>query len=377
MKKVTILALHLGYGGIEKYISSLCKMLEDAFEIEVISTYKVLDKPVFDFSDKIKITYLINDKPYKEELKKAIKSKNIILTIKYLIKNFKILLLKTLKNIKAIKNINSGFIITTRDFHNKLVGKYAKKGIITIATEHNHHNNDYKYINNVINSLHNINYFVVVSKDLEKYYRDKISNTKCVYIPNVIDKIYKKPKYNTNHNIISIGRLSKEKGFDDLIDVVNIISKKIPDIKLDLIGDGNLKEELKRKISSLNLENNIKIHGYLEHKQIEKIITKDSLYVMSSLTESFGLVLIEAMSYGVPCVAFDSAQGAKEVIKNKKLLVKNRNKEAMAKLIIDLLTDENKLKSYGEECYKNCQEYLIENVKETWLNLLNGNIDNR
>ena len=65
MKKITILSLHLGIGGIEKYISSLCKMLENDFEIEIISTYKVLDKPVFDFSDKLKITYLINDRPYR------------------------------------------------------------------------------------------------------------------------------------------------------------------------------------------------------------------------------------------------------------------------------------------------------------------------
>ena len=44
--------------------------------------------------------------------------------------------------IEAIKKIDSDYIITTRDFHNELVGKYAKEGIIKIATEHNHHNND-------------------------------------------------------------------------------------------------------------------------------------------------------------------------------------------------------------------------------------------
>ena len=52
--KVTILALHLGTGGVEKYLSSLCKMLENNYEIELISTYKMSDKPAFDFSEKIK-----------------------------------------------------------------------------------------------------------------------------------------------------------------------------------------------------------------------------------------------------------------------------------------------------------------------------------
>ena len=53
MKKITILALHLGFGGVEKYISSLCKMLEEDYQIEIISTYKVSDKPAFNFSNKI------------------------------------------------------------------------------------------------------------------------------------------------------------------------------------------------------------------------------------------------------------------------------------------------------------------------------------
>ena len=207
MKKITILALHLNFGGVEKYISSLCKMLEEDYQIEIISTYKVLDKPAFNFSDKIKIKYLINDKPYKQEFKDSIKNKKIIPTIKYLFKNIYILMLKNIKNISAIKNIDSDIIITTRSFHNKLVWKYAKKNIVKIATEHNYHNNNNKYINNLVKSLKNLDYLIVVSKELQKFYQDKIGNTKCIYIPNVIDNIYDKPKFNTNHNLISVGRL--------------------------------------------------------------------------------------------------------------------------------------------------------------------------
>ena len=48
---------------------------------------------------------------------------------------------------------------------------------------------------------------------------------------------------------------------------------------------------------------------------------------MTSITESFGYGLIEAMSYEIPCIAFDSASGARQVIENKELLIKNRNKE--------------------------------------------------
>ncbi len=373
MKKITILCLHLGVGGIEKYISSLSKMLEQNYKIEIISTYKMLDKPAFDFSDKVKIKYLINDRPYKEELKDSIKKLKLISIVKYLFKNAKLLMLKYSENIKIIKSINSDYIITTRDFHNKLVGKYAKDKIIKIATEHNHHNNNSRYIKKVVTSLKNIDYFVVVSEDLKEFYENKIGDTKCLYIPNVIDNIYDKPKYNTNYNLVSVGRFSKEKAFEDLIEVIGIVKKDIPNIHLNLVGDGKLKNDITNKIESLDLKGNIKLCGYLSQSEIKKVMLDSSLYVMTSLTESFGLVLIEANSYGIPCIAFDSASGAKQIIENKELLISNRDKEKMAKLIVKLLKDKDKLQAYGKEAYNNCQKYLLVNVKKKWLDLLSNN----
>ena len=143
--KITILALHLGTGGVEKYLSSLCKMLENNYEVEIISTYKLNEKPAFDFSNKIKITYLINEGPYREELKKSIKKLNVINIFKYLFKNIKILLLKYIRNIESIKKIDSKYVITTRVFHNKFVNKYLKDNkYVKIATEHNYPTDKYK-----------------------------------------------------------------------------------------------------------------------------------------------------------------------------------------------------------------------------------------
>ena len=370
MKKITILALHLGFGGIEKYISSLCKMLEENYEIEIISTYKVLDKPAFEFSEKVNIQYLINDKPYKKEMKDAFNEKRVLKGTNYFIKNLVLLNRRKKSNIKAIKNIDSDIIITTRDFHNRLVGKYAKKNIKKIATEHNYHNNDNKYIIKLVNSIRNFDYFVVVSNELKYFYKDKIGNTKCIFIPNVIDKVYDDPKYNKNHNLVSVGRLSSEKGFLDLLDIIKIVAKTIPDVRLDLIGDGEQKEILENKINFLDLKKNVIMHGFLNQDQIEKIIVNDSIYVMASFTESFGLVLIEAMSYGLPCVAFDTASGAREIITNKDFLIKDRNNDEFAKFIIELFKNPSNIEKQGKANYYYCRKYLLRNVKAEWQKLL-------
>lgn len=370
-KEITILALHLGYGGIEQYINSLSNMLIDDYDINIISTYKLSTKPAFNFNDKIKITYLMNIGPNKEELKETIKTKNIIKIIKESIKSIKILYLKKVLNIKAIKNINSKYIITTRDFHNSLVGKYAKKEIIKIATEHNYHNNDKKYVRKVVSSVKNFNYFVLVSKTLKEFYKERVKGPKCVYIPNIIDNLPDKKSNLDKNNLISIGRLEKVKGFDDLIDIVRLIKKDMPNIKLYLLGDGSERNNLETTIKNNNLEKNIILTGFLSKKDMAEYLQKSKLYIMTSHSESFGLVLIEAMSFGIPCIAFDSADGAKELLKNDVgILIENRDKEKMAKTIIELLNNQNKIKKLSEISYKYIKNYLPNNIKNKWLDIL-------
>jgi len=368
--EITILALHLNYGGVEQYISSLCKMLEKKYKINIVATYKILDKPAFYFSDKINITYLIEDKPNKEEFKLAIENKNVINIFKEGLKSIKILLLRKIKNIEAIGNIDSKYIITTRYFHNNLVGNYANKNTIKIATEHNYHNNNSKYIKKVISSVNNFDYFVLVSNNLKEFYENKVK-CKCLFIPNVIESLPNKFTSLNENNIINIGRLEQEKGQSDLIDIVYELKKEIKDLKLYLIGDGSLRKVLEKKAKSLNLEDTVIFTGFISKEEMEKYLIKSKLFIMTSFTESFGIVLLEAMSYKVPCIAYDSADGAKELLfGNNGILIKDRNKKEMINTVKKLLNDKKELEKISLLSYNHCKEYLISNVENKWLDLL-------
>ena len=365
--KVTILALHLGYGGIEKYLSSLCHMI-DNYDIDIISTYRVLDKPVFDYG-KANISYLMDIKPNKNEFKRALNSKNPISIIKEGVKSLVILYKKKALNVEAIQNINSKYIITTRDFHNELVGSYADKRIIKIATEHNYHNDDEDYIEKVVNSVYNTNYFVLVSENLKDFYKSK-TKAKCVYIPNCIDEIPSKSTCKDN-NLVSVGRLSKEKAQEDLIDVLKLIAKEYKDIKLYLVGDGEEKENLVQKVKKEGLDKNVVFTGFLNRKELDKVMHDSRIFVTTSLTESFGLAEIEAQSYNIPVVAFDSADGLVTLLKDDAgVLIKKRSKKEMANAIMKLLEDDKYYKSIANKGLENAKKYDIKNVKKMWNDLL-------
>lgn len=376
MKKIVILALHLGTGGIENAISSISNILCEKYEVKVISTYKLQEQPAFDLNPKIKIEYLIEDSPNKQEFIRAIKSINVFSIIKQSLKSLKILYLKKHCMIKAIKNIDADIIMSTRDIHNKWLGKYGKKDIIKIASEHNHHNNNKRYIDKILKSVKNIDYFMPTSEELSNYYKEKLKETKTKvkfirnsisYYPEIISNLDKK-------NVLSVGRLSPEKGYLDLIEIFKEVVKVYPDWNLEIVGDGPQYEELKKKIQDNNLQDYIKLLGFKNKKELEEIELNSSIYVMTSYTESFGLVLIEAESYGLPIVAFDSAQGAHEIVINGKsgYFIKDRDKSAMADKIIKLIESKELREKLGQEGRRLSKKYKKEEVAELWYSFIDS-----
>lgn len=377
MKKITILALHLGYGGIEKSIASLANILIEKYDVEIISTYKILENPAFKINDKVKIKYLIeNVKPNKEKWKRTIKSKRLFAFLKESIKSLYCLFLRRTRTINAIKQIDSDVIISTRTLFNNWTGKYASKTIKKVAWEHNHHHGNVKYAKKVVISCKNMDKLVLVSKSLKKFYekelKEKNYQCKTRYIPNVIEYLPKELASLKEKKLISIGRFSREKGFPDLIEVFKIVHEEDKNIKLDLIGDGAQRNMIVDKIYEYKLENEINVHGFLEKEKIYPLLKNASLYIMTSYTESFGIVLIEAMSFGVPCIAYTSAEGARDLIEDgiNGYLIPNRDQNKMKEKILELLSDNKKLKELGMNARKTSEKYKIELIKEYWFKLL-------
>ena len=118
MKKITILALHMGYGGVENALATLVNNICSEYDVEIVSTYKLYDKEVYPINSKVKITYLINSdialkinkyRKSKHFLKSAFKDykyhifkfmKDIVLSIIVFIKK-KTLMIKYIQNMKT------------------------------------------------------------------------------------------------------------------------------------------------------------------------------------------------------------------------------------------------------------------------------------
>ena len=376
MQKVTILSLHLGYGGAERCIINLANSLVDKYKVEILSVYKLYNKPAFEIDERVNVRYLTNVLPNRDDIRYDLKHLKIFSLIKDFGYALKVLNLKRKRTIDAIDACDSDIIISSKVYFNKLLGEYKNNGVRAIGWEHNYNNHTKKEIKEFIKSCKYLDDVVLVNKELQEFYRNEFlkNNLKCQvrYIPNYIDDVSKTTTKYDNRNLIAVGRLEKVKGFDDLIKVYKLVNLKTQGTSLTLVGDGKQKNSLFETIVKNDLASKVKMTGYLFQDDIDKLYNNSCLYIMTSHSESFGLVMLEAMSHGLPVVAFSSAEGARELIQDgyNGYLINNRNEFEMADKIIELLNDNAKLKEMGQNAYISAKKYTKEVVIKTWEQLL-------
>lgn len=186
-------------------------------------------------------------------------------------------------------------------------------------------------------------------------------------IPNFINSIPNIQAQLANKRVISVGRADFQKGFDILIDAWKFVHDSHPDWELNIIGGGE-KQHLYDQIKELKLSKSIKLLP--PTKDIGKEYANSSLYVMSSRYEGLPLVLLEAMSFGLPIVSFDCPCGPKDILKpTYSTLVKSGDIRALANAIIEWISDIDRRIYAGNKAREEANLYLKDQIMNIWDNL--------
>ena len=197
--------------------------------------------------------------------------------------------------------------------------------------------------------------------DKEKYHR--LSNTLVINNPLNLKEMF----LNNNReekNILAVGRLNRQKGFDRLIKAFSHLDHE--DWKLAIVGEGSERNNLEKLIYDLNLKDCIRMPG--RTKAIEKWYKKSSIFVLSSRIEGFPNVLCEAMAYGCACVSFDCIAGPNEIITDKVdgYLVKNGDIIALSARVDFLMNNPEERRRIGKEAMKISDRLNIDYIMSKW-----------
>lgn len=174
------------------------------------------------------------------------------------------------------------------------------------------------------------------------------------------------PQANGDFIIGSIGRLHPQKGFATLLQSFKLVSNKFQNVRLEIVGDGALREQLQNQAHELNISDRVRFFGAAPHGIAIERLTQWDVFVLASLWEGFGIAMIEAMALEKAVVATNQG-GTVEIVDDgvTGFLVPPESPTAIASNIIDLLSDETRRIEMGRAAKRKVsEEFSIEKFVE-------------
>lgn len=358
-------------GGVERIFAEKMNYLADVLGYEVYLITSIQGQHPFSFHISPKVKHIDLNVPVHSQYKYKYPLR---LWKKWNLNNeFK----RKLKN--ELNHIKPDIIIGTTKWKGDVICKSYDKAKIIIES---HGPRNHTGINDGSNRNRFVNYFYRfmrynAQRIMEKYSDVLVTlttgdakewnSTKIRVIPNMTLQ-----PYNTFHksvakkHVITVGRHEYAKGFDLLIKTWKVVEQKYPDWILDIYGEGSLTGLLTEQINDLKLTPKT-----LLHKPTPDIYDKyqeSKFYVMSSRYEGWGLVLVEAMTCGIPCIAFDCPYGPSDIIEHEKngLLVKNGDIQGLADAICWMIEHEEERKQMGIVAKETSKKYAPEVIMKQW-----------
>lgn len=185
---------------------------------------------------------------------------------------------------------------------------------------------------------------------------------------------------NTDSPAVFVGRLLVEqKGLDYLVEIVKKICAYKPNFKINIVGDGADRNRLEHLIESNNLKNHMSCIGATT--DVDKYYSNSSIFLHTSRYEGFGVVLVEAMSHGLPVVAFHN-NGPDEIISNNVngFLIDQYDTDAFAKKVLELLDDKLLYDRISNAARRRAKDFSSEKIAHKFMNLLeevNHNVETK
>ena len=291
--------------------------------------------------------------------------------LKTIIKLFLLTYLSVSKRADVIYGIHLLYHGITAFTAAKLTGKKSMMSIIAGETETKLHGRIMEKV--YLKLLNKFTIITVTGSKTRNYLIKKgVNPRKVEVIPNAINfkEINPAKKTAKEYDIITHGRLSKDKNIKTFIRTLAILKLKKPSIKAVIVGDGPEKSNLIKLAKKLNLEKNITFTGH--QTDVNSFLNKSKIWVLTSKHEGFPTALIEAMMFGLACVVSDVGDISDFAHNNHNALITSNccSADNYAHLISSLIENKRLYSKISKNAQKIIQEYNLNKVNSEWDKLL-------
>jgi glycosyltransferase involved in cell wall biosynthesis len=190
----------------------------------------------------------------------------------------------------------------------------------------------------MIRDLPRLDAFLTLTEaDAEAYRAILDPSLRIEAMPNATPSYDGTPSTLDNRVVTAAGHLRPKKGFDRLVEAWPAVAAKHPDWELRIFGKGPMQENLERRIDELGLQGKVRLMGY--STRLREEMARSSIFVCASRVEGYGMVLVEAMSCGVPVISFDAPSGPASIIHDgvDGYLVPNGDIDGLSRRIVEVI----------------------------------------
>jgi glycosyltransferase involved in cell wall biosynthesis len=214
----------------------------------------------------------------------------------------------------------------------------------------------------------NLDGIICLNKTEADHYKQFAPTT---VIPNFVENDTGKQSSLEQKTILSVGWLIHRKGIDFIMQAAKQVLAKYADWKWKIIGEGELKDQVVNFVETENLQGKL-ILQQPTSSNLDAEYSNASLFVLASRFEAFPMVLLEAMSFGVPCISFDCPSGPSDIITNNEdgILVEKENPQKLAEAIMTLIEEDLLRLKMGTKAFINVQRFSPEWIYKLWEELL-------
>jgi glycosyltransferase involved in cell wall biosynthesis len=378
--KVTILIANAyAMGGTVRTVLNLAGFLAQHHEVEIVSVQRQRAKPFFPLPPGVKVRVVDDQREDKtlggwagrvRALLRPFPSR-LIFPADLRFRNG-CSLWTDLMLLRALWRVREGIVMGTRNGLNLAALLVKRPGVTVLGQEHmnleTHTPQRQREIARRYPELDAIT--VLTERDRQIYSQMLGSVPRLEQIPNAAPAMDASPTKLEQPIVIAAGRLTVQKGFDMLIPAFAKVVERQPGWTLRIYGDGPQRKSLERLIMEHRLSNNVLLMGPVQRLDLE--MAQGSLYVLSSRFEGLPMVMIEAMSLGLPVVSFDCPTGPAEVIEDGRsgVLVPDGDVGALADAMLAVVEDADYRRALAAGAAERAKDYALDSIGARWEQLI-------
>jgi glycosyltransferase involved in cell wall biosynthesis len=378
VRKVHVVLMNAyGMGGTIRTTLNLLEHLAHTHEVELISVIRRRERPLFRFPEGIQVTAV-------DDRRRSVKARGESRLARRLRAWPSLLvhpddwafsassLWTDIQLVRKLRSLDGGVLITTRPAFNLVAAKLAPARVVAIGQEHMNFNAHHpRLVREIGRHYSRLDAVAVLTHDDRRDYAQLLAGapTRVARIANGLTHLKGEPAREREKVVLAAGRITWQKGFDLLIDAFIPVAQRHPDWKLRIYGDGVRFDRLRRRVIRHGVYNNVFLMGAT--RRLGELMSRASVFALSSRYEGFGMVIVEAMSKGLPVVSFDCPRGPAEIIDDGRdgILVPDANVEALTRALLELIEDDERRARYGAAALEKASTFDIGTIGMQWESL--------